>query len=149
MTSLGNYNIKDKAMSTKAKEYKVDEATAAICGLFCADCALYQNECHGCFSDKVAEHCVDCDFRDCTKKHKVVRCYECKEFPCKKLKDFSTKHWENGICHHANVISDLAYMKDHGVSTWVEKKTIESTCPHCNEVIFWFDKNTHKCKKNP
>ncbi len=133
-------------MSIKTKEYQVDENTAAICGLFCGDCGLYRNECYGCFSDKVAEHCVDCDFRDCAKEHKVVRCYECKEFPCKKLKSFSTEHWENGICHHANVVSDLEYMKDHGVRTWVEKKIIESTCPYCGEVIYWYDKDTHTCK---
>lgn len=124
-----------------------DEKTAAICGLFCGTCPSYPNDCHGCLSDKLTAHCVDCPngFRNCAKQHKVTRCYECAEFPCERLKAFSKTHHQNGIGHHETVIADLTYMRDHGVRAWVMKQTTENTCPKCSKLIYWYAKNTHKC----
>ncbi|MEG2003745.1 MAG: DUF3795 domain-containing protein [Clostridia bacterium] len=122
--------------------------TAAICGLFCATCPSYPLDCHGCLSDKLTAHCVSCSngFRACAKEHNVVRCYECVDFPCERLQDFSKRHYEKGIGHHQNVIKDLQYMKNNGVQKWVDLKTLENTCPICGELIHWMDKNDHKCK---
>lgn len=126
---------------------KINNQTAAICGLFCGICPCYPSDCHGCLSDKLTAHCISCPngFRDCVKQHNVTRCYECNEFPCNRLKHFSTQHWENGICHHAAVIEDLQYMKEHGVEELVSKKTFECTCPKCKKLIYWNDVTTHEC----
>lgn len=128
---------------------KPDCKTAAICGLFCGVCPCYPEECHGCLSDKLTAHCAHCPngFRSCAEEHHVVRCYECTEFPCARLTKFRTRHWENGICHHAAVIDDLAAMKTHGAEAWVQTKTAENTCPNCGKLIAWMDKNTHQCSK--
>lgn len=121
--------------------------TAAICGLFCGACSSYPEQCHGCLSDKLTAHCVSCPngFRDCVKAHNVTRCYECDEFPCRILEDFSHRHYENGIGHHENVIPDLCYMRDHSVDAWVTKKIDDCTCKKCGKLIYWMDVNAHQC----
>ena len=126
---------------------KPNQQTAAICGLFCGTCPFYPEQCHGCLSEKLTAHCVHCQngFRKCASEHKVTRCFECEEFPCERLESFRKEHWENGIGHHTMVIEDLQYMKEFGIDTWVEKKTIDNTCPHCGKIIHWMDNNHHQC----
>ena len=125
-----------------------NEECASICGLFCGACPAFPDNCHGCFSDFVRECCKNCadhGFFDCATSHSVTRCYECMEFPCDKLKEFSTKPIINGICNHANVIPDSIRMKEVGVSRWISEKIAEHKCPKCGELINWFEMTTHTC----
>lgn len=127
---------------------KPNEKTAAICGLFCGTCPCYPEDCHGCLSDKLTPACTVCGngFRTCAADHKVERCNDCAEFPCTRLKDFSHRHYENGIGHHEMVIPDLAEMKSIGAAAWVEKQTKDHTCPACGKLIFWHERDCHRCK---
>lgn len=126
-----------------------DEKCASICGLFCGACPAFPGKCHGCFSDYVREGCKNCadhGFLECATKHNVRRCYECENFPCDRLKEFSTKPIIGGICNHANVIKDSLRMKKVGIPQWIEEKIKEHQCPKCGELISWFDLNSHTCK---
>lgn len=125
------------------------EECASICGLFCGACPAFPDQCHGCFSDFVRECCKNCadhGFLDCAVSHHATRCYECEEFPCDKLREFSTKPIINGICNHANVIPDSKRMRAVGVSEWISEKIAEHKCPKCGELINWFEMRTHTCK---
>ena len=125
-----------------------DESCASICGLFCGACPAFPDQCHGCFSDFVREGCRNCEshgFADCAARHQVRRCYECAEFPCQKLREFSTKPVINGICNHAKVIPDSLRMKEIGVPAWIQEKIGEHTCPNCGQLIDWFTRDTHIC----
>ncbi len=126
---------------------KPTNQTAAICGLFCGACPCYPDDCHGCLSYKLTAHCVSCPngFRDCAEEHNVTRCFECNEFPCDRLEHFSKQHYQNGIGHHENVIADLTYMRENGVDNWIETQTADNTCSECGRLIYWYDKNSHKC----
>lgn len=125
-----------------------DENTAAICGLFCGTCPSYPEECHGCLSDKVRSNCVACipGFRTCSAEHGVKRCFQCGEFPCSRLHEFSKQHIVNGICHHENIIPDLTRMGLVGVENWVAEQTAAHTCPVCGELMHWCVK-PHMCGK--
>lgn len=125
-----------------------DEKCASICGLFCGACPAYPDQCHGCYSDFVRDVCQNCSahgFLDCATRHSVKRCYECTEFPCDKLREFSTKPVINGICNHANVIPDSMRMKEVGVTQWIAEKIEQHKCPKCGELISWYEMHTHKC----
>lgn len=125
-----------------------DEKCASICGLFCGACPAFPDECHGCLSDFVREGCRNCadhGFLDCATSHNVIRCFECAEFPCDKLREFSTKPIINGICNHANVIPDSLRMREVGVSQWICEKIVEHKCPKCGNLITWFEMSTHIC----
>lgn len=127
---------------------KPNNQTAAICGLFCGTCPCYPADCHGCLSDKLTPHCTICSngFRTCAKEHAVTRCYECNEFPCNRITQFSKEHYQNDICHHENIITDLNYMREHGLENWVEKQTKNNTCKNCDTLIYWYNKKSHVCK---
>ena len=121
---------------------------AGICGLFCGTCPSFPEKCEGCLSNKVAAKCIECryGFRACAKEKGVTRCYECSDFPCKRLDDFIPVHVVNGIVHHENVIEDLLLMKKIGVQNWVDKQVETHTCAACGEMILWHEAHTHKCR---
>lgn len=125
------------------------QETAAICGLFCGTCPSYPNDCQGCLSSKVAAECQLCGngFRDCAQAHQVTRCYECDEFPCIRLHNFSQKHIVNGICHHQHVIEDLEKMKTMGVKSWVEEQIQAHTCTSCHRLIPWYERSCPNCNR--
>ncbi|MBN2881382.1 DUF3795 domain-containing protein [Candidatus Woesearchaeota archaeon] len=61
------------------------------CGCFCGGCPSYKNSCPGAeINSKRCEKCTK--FHICCKDKNITHCYECQEFPCKKLKVFS-KSW--------------------------------------------------------
>jgi len=141
-----------------------------ICGLYCGTCPSYlayrkndstrierlsrdkgyspdELRCDGCLSDRVSVHCRDCrhGFRDCAGEKGVTWCFECDEFPCRRLEDFTGVHVVNGISHHESVIDDLRYMKQHGIEAWVEIQDRKARCPLCGEVQYWFDAACPNC----
>lgn len=143
-----------------------------ICGLYCGTCPSYlayrkndieymerrsQKEgysldelrCDGCLSDKVAAHCKDCrhGFRTCAAEKQVNWCFECDEFPCQRLIDFTGVHVVNGISHHEHIIDDLQYMKKHGIEEWVKTQDKAARCSGCGEVLYWFDHECPDCKR--
>ena len=123
---------------------------AGICGLFCGTCQMFPEHCDGCLSDRVFSYCVQCShgFRDCAKEHQVTWCWQCSAFPCERLEEFSKEHIVNGICHHAHVIEDLQYMKDHGVEAWVRQQEQTHRCPTCGTLMLWFESACQKCGKS-
>lgn len=125
-----------------------NEQCAAICGLYCGACPAYPNECHGCLSDFVREGCRECKngFRDCVKAHNINRCYECEQFPCDKLREFSKYPVINGVCNHENVIPDSCRIKEVGIPQWIDEQIIKFTCPQCGERLTWYNIESHSCK---
>jgi hypothetical protein len=141
-----------------------------ICGLYCGTCQIYlasqENDieqlekisqstsipieeirCDGCLSDKVFFPCVECrhGFRQCAREKKVTWCFQCHDFPCQRLSDFTNVHIINGISHHALVIEDLQYMKEHGIEQWVEQQERAGRCPQCRKRLYWFVRECSNC----
>ena len=142
-----------------------------ICGLYCGTCPKYlayherdeeelekmsrkdgvpvgDIRCDGCLSDRVYGRCIDCrhGFRRCAEEKKVTWCFQCPEFPCKRLEDFSKIHVVNGICHHERVIEHLQFMKDHGIERWVERQNGENACPDCGKMLYWYSLECPRCR---
>jgi hypothetical protein len=141
-----------------------------ICGLYCGTCPYYlayrkndtacltklaQEECasieelrcDGCLSENVSCHCKACrhGFRTCASEKGVNWCFECSEFPCQRLKDFTEIHVVNGIKHHEHVIDDLMDMKENGIAQWVERQDQAARCTGCGQVRYWFDRACPDC----
>ena len=141
-----------------------------ICGLYCRTCPKYlahrENDveylkqtsretgipveeirCDGCLSDRLYPTCKDCrpGFRRCAKEKKVTWCFECRDFPCQRLHDFLNVHIVNGISHHARLIEELRYLKEHGGKQWVEKQDREGRCPQCGKRLYWSDRKCSNC----
>ena len=140
----------------------------AICGLYCGTCPQWlayrekdveqlerisqatsipieEIRCDGCLSDKIFPHCVQCGIRECAGEKKVTWCFQCDDFPCQRLRDFTDAHIVNGISHHANVLEDLQYMKMHGIEQWAEEQERAGRCPQCGKRLYWYSRKCPKC----
>ena len=141
-----------------------------ICGLYCGDCPSYLAArigdegqltelvranglpkediiCDGCLSPRVAPGCRECKhgFRSCAGRHGVTWCYQCPEFPCRRLHDFSRRHVVNGIRHHERVIEDLAYLRGNSPQDWLSRQESRSECPACGKKWYWFSLECKAC----
>ena len=141
-----------------------------ICGLYCGTCPSYlayrkndmellekmsrergysieELRCDGCLSDKVASHCVDCrhGFRKFSAEKQVTWCFECTDFPCQRLRDFTDVHVVNGISHHERIIDEDEYMREHGIEPWMEKQEAAAKCPECGETLYWHVRECGNC----
>ncbi len=69
------------------------------CGLDCVDCEYKDKcSCKGCRNTSGEQFFGTCRVAKCAIKHDVTYCYQCKEFPCQLLNDFSydKEHGDNG-----------------------------------------------------
>jgi hypothetical protein len=142
-----------------------------ICGLYCGTCPLHlayqENDteelekisqergipieeirCDGCLSDRVISFCRDCraGFRRCAEEKGVTWCFECPEFPCQRLRDFTNDHIVDGISHHAHVIDDLRYMKEYGIEAWVGEQEKVGRCSQCGKRLYWYTRICPDCQ---
>jgi hypothetical protein len=145
-------------------------ALIGICGLYCGSCPCYlayrENDseqlsqvsretglplekvrCDGCLSDRVMPHCRECrhGFRQCARDKQVTWCFQCPDFPCRRLEKFTGSHIVNGVSHHAHVIEDLHYMREHGPDQWVNQQEKAGTCPQCGKKLYWFATQCPSC----
>ena len=134
-----------------------------ICGVYCGACTTYRayndNDqalvewevkmgmpsdeiyCRGCYSDLVNEWCANCDFRKCAKEKGVVYCFECKDFPCKKLIDFSKTR-----PHRTLGLRNLKHLKTMSIEEWLEQREKRWTCSSCGKKLHWYSKKCPECE---
>jgi len=64
------------------------------CAIFCGGCPVYTREKKPCPGGSINhERCERCkSFHLCCKEKGITHCYQCKSFPCRRLKDFA-KRW--------------------------------------------------------
>jgi hypothetical protein len=155
----------------KTNDKRKKEELVGICGIYCGTCPKYlaprdadrqylekvsqeagisigEVRCDGCLSDKVFPSCRDCrhGFRRCAGEHKVTWCFQCREFPCSRLRSFLPIHAVNGVSHHAGLIEELEYLKRHGVERWVEKQDQSGRCPNCGKALYWYARECPACR---
>jgi len=133
---------------------------AGACGLYCGACVFYRAYkdkdtalihklaaarnvraeeivCDGCLSSNyrlfVAAESRDCAFKKCTAQKKVTWCFECDQFPCKTLNEFS----RDGRAHHTAVIDNSTEMKSLGIDEWLKVQERRWQCPHCEKKLHW------------
>ena len=141
-----------------------------ICGIYCGTCPNYlahqENDiellekisrerdiplekvrCDGCLSDRVMPFCVDCrfGFRKCAEEKKVTWCFQCVDFPCQRLRDFTNVHIVDGISHHAHLIDELQTIKERGIEQWVEEQEKAGRCPQCGKRLYWYTRRCTVC----
>jgi hypothetical protein len=122
----------------------MEEQLIAPCGMNCGLCISYLSMRND-LNDKgfSKKYCVGCIPRGkhCTflKKHcdllgeGLVRfCFECKDFPCKRLKELDKRYRVN---YHMSMIDNLEHIKAQGMASFLEKEEIAWKCPTCKEMI--------------
>jgi hypothetical protein len=122
----------------------MEEKLIAPCGMNCGVCVGYlalQNDlnkkgfkrryCLGCLPRGkncvfMKQHC------DLVGKGLVRFCYECQNFPCRRLKALDKRYRTK---YHMSMIENLIYIRDKGIDKFLEKEREKWQCHDCNGVI--------------
>jgi len=110
----------------------------------CALCSGYLAQKHD-FKAKGIRmtHCIGCRPRDkncaflkkqCAKlsKAQVTFCYECRSFPCKRLKTIDKRYKSR---YRMSLIDNLQFIKQHGIEKFLEEQEKSWKCKSCGEMI--------------
>lgn len=116
------------------------EDLIAPCGMNCRLCISFQrtkNPCIGCrnmdeiiYVTKGSRLCV---IKHCLKQNPESGfCFECDEFPCKRLKDLDKRYRTK---YHMSMIENLLFIRDYGISLFLENESHRWQCPECSDIV--------------
>ncbi|MDD5312056.1 MAG: DUF3795 domain-containing protein [Dehalococcoidia bacterium] len=143
----------------------VKKELAAPCGLYCGVCGIYiatrdNNDkfkerlapvynttaeelvCDGCLSERVFGYCKVCPIKSCCSDKKIEGCFQCTDFPCKFIDDFSIPVGKKVI------LRAVPRWREIGTEKWMEEEDKRYVCPHCSYPTFRGAKRCRECK-NP
>jgi len=94
---------------------------SAPCGLYCGICPKYEDKtCEGCHSDfHFCDHKGCNIYKCCVNEKKFNWCFECEEFPCVEIKNFTK--WRSWISHK-DCIKNLNRMKEIDIKEWLKEQ---------------------------
>jgi hypothetical protein len=132
----------------------MEEILIAPCGMNCGICSSYlslkndlkrqgvmRTYCTGC-----RPRGKNCAFmkRSCELlgEGKVQYCYECDEFPCRRLKGLDKRYRTN---YHMSMIANLEYIKEQGMKKFLQKEDEKWKCPECGAVICCHNGICYRC----
>jgi len=122
----------------------MDEKLIAPCGMNCGICVSYlamqNNLKKKGFSKKYCEGCLprgkNCAFMkgncELLGKGLVRFCYECKEFPCRRLKSLDKRYRDK---YHMSMIENQEFIQEHGIEKFLEKEEKKWKCPKCGDAV--------------
>ncbi len=122
----------------------MEEELIAPCGMNCALCIAYQAKkldlnkqgfnrtyCPGCIPR--GKHCLFMKAKcDLVGKGRVRFCFECENFPCTRLKALDKRYRTK---YHLSMITNLEFIKEHGMQAFLDQETSKWTCPECGSLI--------------
>jgi hypothetical protein len=129
----------------------IKELLIAPCGMNCTICHAYlrdKNTCVGCRTydvDKSA-YCQNCYIKNCDniKKSKSKFCYECVDFPCKRLNQLDKRYRTK---YHMSMIENLENIKRLGVDAFIKNEEKRWTCKNCGSLICIHKINCLNCNE--
>ena len=65
-------------------------------------------------------------------KGQIEFCYECEDFPCKRLKSLDKRYRTK---YHLSMIENLRYIQEHGMNEFLKKEEDKWACKECHELI--------------
>jgi hypothetical protein len=122
----------------------MDELLIAPCGMNCAICSGYLAMKNDLKSTGIMKtYCAGCRPRgkncaflkkkcDLLANGRVQYCYECEEFPCRRLRDLDKRY---RTFYRMSMIENLEYIRDNGIEKFLEKEAEKWKCPECGGVI--------------
>lgn len=116
----------------------------APCGMNCSLCRSYQSMnydlkkqgfsykyCPGCLPR--GENCLHMGDQCELLANGLVRfCFECQNFPCKRLKALDKRYRTK---YHMSMIDNLIFIRDYGMDQFMEKQALIWQCPECGGMM--------------
>lgn len=121
----------------------------APCGMNCKVCykhCYYKNPCEGCLKSDVGkpEHCRKCKIKDCVKEKGLRYCFECKEYPCKFIKNLEKSYNKR---YQTSLMDNSIFVKKYGLDQFMEQQKIKYTCSKCGGIISIHDGECSECQE--
>ena len=88
---------------------------------FCMGCRPRNNQCA-----YLKGHCTE------LKENKISFCYECKDFPCERLRHLDKRYRTN---YNVSLIENLRRIKEGGIEKWLAQEELKWRCPRCYGTI--------------
>jgi hypothetical protein len=109
------------------------EMMIAPCGIDCAACWAFlrpKNPCFGCLPEYQGRgtHVIECRIKACAKAHGFVRCSECPDLPCARMKQIDARYRKSW---HIGLIDDLRKLHSQGMDVYLLTETERWTCHIC------------------
>lgn len=111
----------------------------APCGMNCSICMANlrdKNRCPGCrlFNKNEPVTIAKCKIKNCKtfKRSKLKFCFECKEFPCERIKHMDKRYQTK---YNMSTIENLENIKKLGVREFIKNEKIRWTCSQCGGTI--------------
>jgi hypothetical protein len=111
----------------------------APCGMNCGICMAYlrdKNKCFGCWDDEhyKSKSCSACIIKNCDllKKTESKFCYECKKYPCTRLKNLDKRY---RIKYNMSMLENLANIKSFGLELFIRNEHKRWCCKKCGGTI--------------
>ncbi len=131
------------------------EALIAPCGMNCALCSNFLSMkydlrktgvmkayCNGC-----RPRGKNCAFMkrscDLIGEGKIAFCYDCKDFPCGRLKRLDNRY---STKYHMSMIENLTFIKEKGMEKFLEKEAKKWKCPECGGVVCCHNGVCYSCE---
>jgi len=125
----------------------------APCGMNCSVCMAYlrkDRKCLGCHVDDSNKPptILNCIIRNCEtiKTNQSGFCYECLKYPCKRLKQLDKRYRTK---YSMSMIENLQFIKETGLSAFVEKENWRWRCKKCGGVICVHRGYCYQCGEQP
>jgi hypothetical protein len=121
------------------------------CGSYCGACpdllatraGTAENRCGGCKSDVVHPGwCSICHLKSCAREKKIDWCYQCEEYPCKKITAFFE---DPEYPYHREAADYQQMIKTQGKAIWLEKMKKRWSCGKCGTAAAWWDLTCEEC----
>lgn len=87
----------EEKQTMKMPEETIDTIMFAPCGMNCMVCykhCYHKKPCPGCLSGDIGkpEHCHKCVIKDCAGNKGVAYCFQCPDYPCKRIKNLEKSY---------------------------------------------------------
>jgi hypothetical protein len=133
---------------------KMEEILIAPCGMNCALCSSYLAQKHDLKKQGILRsYCAGCRPRgkncafmkkncELLAKGLVKYCYECADFPCRRLKALDKRY---STKYHMSMIENLQYIRDNGIKEFLGKEAEKWKCPECGGTVCCHNGLCFKC----
>jgi len=114
-------------LNDQSRKKSIDKTDwdVSVCGLNCARCKLFESgQCKGCRGPLDKHWSPNCEFLPCSKARGHRYCFQCGEFPCKKLQMFAA----DGHEHHRLAVENMKKMKKIGLEKWIAEQQKPMFC---------------------
>ena len=133
----------------------IPEGLIAPCGMNCAICSRYlsyvnnlkRSQCTGCRAAN--KNCGAILKSKCIRiknisKGNIAFCFECSQYPCKRLNHLDKRYRNN---YGMSMINNLEFIKKYGITYFIEDQYTKYACSKCGNLISIHNKKCFKCDK--